>query len=160
MSLKHLLLFILATLSLWADASGFKETRYIYALDKNIVFEGFITFGEQNIIIEYAKPDFKVLTYFEGKLSIQDNNGFTMADATTPTMHYFFMIIQAVHDDNRLLLDSFFTATQKGNETILSPKGVTADILDEVIITKQNNVLKSLHVKIKNGDRITIDIMD
>jgi len=56
------------------------------------------------------------------------------------------------------LLDSFFEATTKGDETLLSPKGVAAEVLEEVRITRQATKLKSLHVKIKNGDRITIEI--
>lgn len=43
----------------------------------NISFEGFITFGEHNIMIEYNKPESKVLTYFEDTLTIQDQSGYT-----------------------------------------------------------------------------------
>lgn len=158
--MKVIVLYLLFSLGLFAnDASSFREMRYLYALDKNITFEGFITFGEQNIVIEYIKPESKVLTYFEEKLTIQDQNGYHVVDAQSmPSLNYFFMIIKAVHDENSVLLDSFFVATMKGDETLLSPKGVTAEVLEEVRITRQVKKLKSLHVKIKNGDRITIEI--
>lgn len=158
--MKVIVLCLLSLLYLFAnDASTFKETRYLYALDKTIELEGFITFGEQNIVIEYVKPESKVLTYFEEKLTIQDQNGYNVIDAQSmPSMNYFFLIIKAVHDENSLLLDSFFEATTKGDETLLSPKGVAAEVLEEVRITRQATKLKSLHVKIKNGDRITIEI--
>ena len=156
-----LLLFFMPFVLFGADSSNFKETRYIYALDKNIVFEGVITFGEQNINIEYIKPEPKVLTYFEEKLTIQDQNGYKVVDGQSmPSMNYFFMIIRAVHDQNSILLDSFFDATTKGNETLLSPKGVAAEVLEEVRILRQDKELKALNVKIKNGDRISIEIMD
>ena len=158
--MKIIVLCLLSLLSLFAnDASSFKETRYLYALDKNITLEGFITFGEQNIIIEYTKPESKVLTYFEEKLTIQDQNGYQIVDAQSmPSMNYFFLIIKAVHDENSVLLDSFFEAKTEGDETLLSPKGVAAEVLEEVRIIRQEKKLKSLHVKIKNGDRITIEI--
>jgi len=158
---KYFIFCVCTTLSLFADASNFKETRYMYALDKNITLEGFITFGEQNIVIEYVKPESKVLTYFEEKLTIQDQNGYKVIDAQSmPSLNYFFMIIKAVHNDNSVLMSSFFDVTTKDEETLLSPKGVAAEVLEEVCITRHNQQLKSLHVKIKNGDRITIEIMD
>ena len=142
-------------------SSQFKETRYIYALDKNISFEGFITFGEQNLMIEYVKPESKVLTYFENKLSIQDQNGFHSVDTTTtPMLHYFFMVIKAIHEENKVLLDSFFDQKEEAKQILLMPKGVVAEVLEEVRLQKRGNKLEYLHVKIKNGDRITIEILD
>lgn len=146
-------------LCLCANSTHFQEIRYLYALDKNVTLEGFITFGEQNIIIEYTQPESKVLTYFEEKLTIQDQNGYKMIDAQSmPSLNYFFMVIKAVHEQNNALLDSFFDAHTKGDETLLSPKGVAAEVLEEVRITRQTGALKSLHVKMKNGDRIGIEI--
>ena len=160
--MKAFALYLFCSLLLFgATFSNFKETRYLYALDKNITLEGFITFGEQNIIIEYVKPESKVLTYFEEKLTIQDQNGYNVIDAQSmPSLNYFFMIIKAVHDENSVLLDSFFDAKTKDNETLLIPKGVAAEVLEEVRIVRQAKKLKSLQVKIKNGDRITIEILD
>lgn len=158
--MKIIILCLASLLYLFAnDASAFKETRYLYALDKNITLEGFITFGAQNIVIEYDKPESKVLTYFEEKLTIQDQNGYKVIDAQSmPSLNYFFMIIKAVHDENSVLLNSFFETKKEGDETLLSPKGVAAEVLEEVRIRREATKLKSLHVKIKNGDRITIEI--
>ena len=160
--MRVIVLYCLFFLSLFAnDSATFKETRYFYALDKNITLEGYITFGEQNIVIEYVKPEPKVLTYFEEKLTIQDAKGYQVIDAQSmPSMNYFFMIIKAVHDENSVLVDSFFEAKTEGDETLLSPKGVAAEVLEEVRIIRHATKLKSLHVKIKNGDRITIEVMD
>jgi len=160
--MKAFILCLLCSLVLFgATSSNFKETRYLYALDKNITLEGSITFGEQNIIIEYVKPESKVITYFEEKLTIQDQNGYHVIDAQSmPSLNYFFMIIKAVHDENSALLHSFFDAKTIGDETLLSPKGVAAEVLEEVRITRDAKKLKSLQVKIKNGDRISIEIMD
>ncbi len=160
--MRVIVLYCLFFLSLFAnDSATFKETRYFYALDKNITLEGYITFGEQNIVIEYVKPEPKVLTYFEEKLTIQDAKGYQVIDAQSmPSMNYFFMIIKAVHDENTLLLNSFFEPTAQGDETVLTPKGVAAEVLEEVRIVRHEKKLHSLHVKIKNGDRITIEVMD
>ncbi len=144
-------------LNLLLGASAFKETRYLYALDKTLTLEGFITFGEENIVIEYTKPNTKVLTYFEDKLSIQDENGYEMIDTQQmPSLHYFFMIIQAVHTQNTPALEMFFE-TQNG---ILIPKGVAAEVLEKVEIHYVGDTLHSLHVAMKNGDRIDIEVSD
>ncbi len=161
--MKNIIVLVLLLCTFFANASStFKETRYVYALDKNISFEGFITFGEHNIMIEYNKPESKVLTYFEDTLTIQDQSGYTTVNVQSmPSLSYFFMIIKAVHDENTLLLDSFFdTTVTNENQTHLAPKGVTAEILESVSIKRRSRELKALHVKIKNGDRISIEIMD
>ncbi|MBN1839258.1 MAG: hypothetical protein JW802_04350 [Campylobacterales bacterium] len=162
MTLKSLVILFCFALTLFAhESSSFKERRYSYALDKDIFFEGFITFNDASIMIEYVKPESKVLTYFEEKLSIQDDKGFWSVDAQQmPSLSYLFMIIKAVHEQNSLLLERFFDATTQENQTKLLPKEAVAHVLEEVIITYQNKRLHSLHVKMKNKDRIEIEILD
>ena len=70
------------------------------------------------------------------------------------------MILKAVHEQNTLLLERFFDATTHENQTTLLPKEAVANLLEEVIITYQNKHLHSLHVKMKNKDRIEIEILD
>ena len=161
-TLKTWLIFFCLSLPLFADASlPFKETRYIYAIDKTLILEGFITFTEHNIIIEYLKPEPKVLTYFEEQLSIQDQNGYQMIDIQkNPMLSYFFMIIKAIHENNTVLIDSFFEQHKEGNTLKLIPKDTVANVLEDVQVVYQKNALKSLHVKVKNGDRIGIEIME
>ncbi|AFL69519.1 hypothetical protein [Sulfurospirillum barnesii] len=147
--------------NLLLGASAFKETRYLYALDKTLALEGFITFGEHTIVIEYTKPNTKVLTYFEDKLSIQDENGYQMVEAQQmPSLTYLFMIIKAVHEENTLLLEEFFDANVEQNSTYLSPKEAISHVLFGVRIERKNKRLSALHVTMKNGDRIDIEIME
>lgn len=158
--MKTMVVLLLFLCSLLASASsGFKETRYLYALDKNISLEGYITFGAQNIVIEYVKPESKVLTYFEEKLTIQGQNGYTMVDAQA-LFKLFFYDYQSGAWWKQPFIEFFFDTTTKGNQTLLSPKGITAEVLEEVHIERHNKQLKALHVKIKNGDRISIEIVD
>ncbi|MDD3324023.1 MAG: hypothetical protein PHN38_02735 [Sulfurospirillaceae bacterium] len=157
---KIVLLLLFFALTLFAQ-NPFKETRYIYAIDKTLLLEGYITFGEQNVIIEYTKPQPKVLTYFEGGLSIQDENGYTATQLNANSaMNYFFMIIKAIEENNDALLESFFTSKTDAQTTILEPKDTASQMVQEVKITKNGNKLKSLHVELKNGDRITIETVD
>lgn len=160
--LAPVLIWISLTLSVLANPSvPFKEERYIYAIDKTLHLEGFITFTQQSIIIEYTKPEAKVLTYFEEKLSLQDQKGYRMIDTVSnPMLGYFLMIIKAIHEDNLVFINSFFEQKMEGSMLKLTPKGVAANVLDEVLVERKNKQLKSLHVKIKNGDRISIDVME
>ena len=160
--IRYLLLLALTTLSLFASSgSHFKETRYLYALNKSIELDGYITFGDYNIMIEYVKPTYKVLTYFEEKLTIQDDNGFQSIEAQKmPSINYFFMIVKAVHDDNMTLIDTFFTSQTTNTLTTLTPIGVAAEVLEKASIKKDGTGLRFLEVSLKNGDRISIEILD
>jgi hypothetical protein len=146
----------------FADASShFQETRYVYALDKNLTLEGYISFREQSILLEYVKPENKLLTYYEGNLSIQDAQGYRTIDtAQMPSLRYLFTVIKAVHDEDQSLLEHFFDASKHGDTLHLTPKGAVQELLESIDVVTKKAVLKSLHVRMKNGDRILIEIQD
>ena len=157
---KYILIVLLIQSCLFAESTvHFQETRYFYALDQTISLEGDITFRESSILLEYSKPEQKLLTFFESTLSIQDAQGYRMIDTnTTPMLRYFFLILQAIHDDNQTLLKTFFDIQKKDETQQLVPKDIAKEALEEVIVTIHQQQVQSLQVKIKNGDRIAIEI--
>ena len=77
-----------------------------------------------------------------------------------PSINYFFMIVKAVHDDNMTLIDTFFTSQTTNTLTTLTPIGVAAEVLEKASIKKDGTGLRFLEVSLKNGDRISIEILD
>ena len=157
---KYILIALLIQNWLFAESTfHFRETRYFYALDQTIALEGDITFRESSILLEYSQPEQKLLTFFENTLSIQDAQGYRMIDTnTTPMLRYFFLILQAIHEENQTLLQTFFDIQKQGETQRLVPKDIAKEALEEVIVAMHQHQVHSLQVKIKNGDRITIEI--
>lgn len=157
---------VLIALCLWGVSAfgqpfSFHETRYSDGLARTFSLEGLITFNDQQTIIEYVKPQTKMLVYFEGMLSLQDEHGYRMIDrASAPSAHYFFMLIRALHEDDKAQLEAFFTWEEAGKKVHLVPKNPVDEVLENVDVVYKKEGLKSLHVRMKNKDWIRIEILD
>lgn len=140
--MTKLLLLLLLGLSLFASES-FKETRYIYSIDKEIYYEGEITFAKESISIEYSKPTHQTLEY-----ASEDENS---------QKKYFYLILKSIHDDNTVLLDDFFSRSEDENATTLLPKELIKDFITQVHFKKDEHGLKWLQIDMKNEDWIKIE---
>lgn len=137
------------------------ETRYSDALEKSFKLEGVISFNGEQIILEYIKPQEKIIVYFEGVVSLQDSSGYQIIDfETSPSIHYFFMLIKALHVKDKEQLEAFFEWRELDNEIILSPKELTQNVIKDVRVLYKNDALESLHVNLQNNDWIRIEIVE
>jgi hypothetical protein len=160
MLFKVLLVVVLAMEALGQNFS-FLETRYRDALEKSFELEGAITFNDEQIVLEYFKPDEKVIVYFEGAVSLQDSGGYQSIDfETSPSIHYFFMLIEALHVKEKERLEAFFEWQDLGEEIHLVPREVVRDVIGGVKVLYKDEALKSLHVTLENGDWIRIEIIE
>ena len=139
--IKFFLIFLLGC-SLFASES-FKETRYIYSVDKEIHYEGEITFAQDSIKIEYTKPTHQIIEYLS-----EDENA---------QKKYFYLIVKSIHDDNSVLLNDFFTESTDGKATTLLPKELIGDFIKKVRFKKDKNSLDFLQIYMKNEDWIKIE---
>jgi hypothetical protein len=137
-------LILLLGCSLFASES-FKETRYIYSIDKEIHYEGEITFAQDSIKIEYTKPTHQIIDY-----SSEDENA---------QKKYFYLIVKSIHDDNQVLLNDFFSESADGNATMLLPKELLGDFIKKVRFKKDKNSLEFLQIYMKNDDWIKIETL-
>jgi hypothetical protein len=127
-------------------AVQFKELRYLYAVDKHISFEGNITFSPQSIEIKYTKPKAQTIKY--------------RADDEQREKRYFFMLLSAIHNDNKGFLEEFFKVKKKNRFVYLSPLEKTKAYIKKVIYKKEGLDLKSLKIFMQNKDRIEIETLD
>lgn len=157
----RVLLVILLSIEAFGQSFSFLETRYSDALEKSFELEGVITFNGEQIILEYIKPQEKVIVYFEGAISLQDSNGYQIINfETSPSIHYFFILIKALHVKDKEQLEAFFEWREFDNEILLLPKDVTQNIIRNVKVLYKNDMLESLHVSLKNSDWIRIEIIE
>lgn len=159
---KCILIFLFVQSFLFAESTfHFKEKRYLYALDQNISLEGDITFRESSILLEYSQPESKLLTFFDRNLSIQDAQGYRIINiTTTPMVHYFFLVLQAIHEKNQALIQTFFDLQKTGEIQRLMPKDIAKEVIEEITVTMHQDQIQSFQVNIKNGDRIYIEIQN
>ncbi|MDX1808676.1 MAG: hypothetical protein R3331_03990 [Sulfurospirillaceae bacterium] len=124
-------------------AIDFKETRYLYAIDKSIDFEGSITFLKESIKITYIKPKQESIVY-------------TQNDAIKQKK-LFFMILEAIHSDDETLLGEFFEIKKDKNIVTLRPLELAKEYIKKVEYEKQKDRLIFIEIFMQNNDRIKIE---
>ena len=158
--LLRILLFMIFATNLISQTFSFVESRYIDAFERELKLEGFISFVGEQIVIEYIKPKERVIVYFNDMVSSQDANGYEMVDfAKSPSIYYLFMLIKALHVQDKNSLDSFFEWVQNGDIAELLPKDVASGVVEKASVLYENSALKYIHVELKNSDRIKIEIV-
>ncbi|MEW6551509.1 MAG: hypothetical protein AB1389_05185 [Campylobacterota bacterium] len=159
---KFLLGFMLSWLCLFAQdsVSKFSETRYINAINKTINLRGEIAFSTNSIKIDYIEPKQSII-YENEVLHITNEKGNKSININSePIMGYFFMIIKAIHDNDYVLIESYFDMKQTDLSTKLIPKDIAKKYIEEITFTKTNTVLQSLRVITTKKDRIEIEVID
>lgn len=155
-----LTLFLVFSVFAQDDVSKFIETRYINAINKTINLNGDIAFGTNHIKIDYSELK-QSIVYEDEVLHITNEKGKKSININSePVMGYFFMIIKAIHDDDYVLLDSYFDMKQTDLSTKLIPKDIAKKYIEEITFTKHNSALQFLRVVTTKKDRIEIEVID
>lgn len=139
-------ILLLLFLVLYVNASErFKESRYVYAIDKEIHYEGSISFLKNVIQIDYEKPKKESISYSKD-------------DATAQKRH-FFTLLKAIYSGDETLLGEFFKIKKEGGKTILIPKEIVQDYIKQVEFKKSGTKLDFLKIMMKNNDWILIETL-
>ncbi len=137
-------LLVLLFLALHVNAGElFKESRYIYAIDKTLEYEGEITFKKSSVEIAYTKPKEEKIIYLE-----DDENRQKRA---------YFMILKAIYSEDITLLKEFFEMKEEESKTLLLPFGVLGDYMRQVEFKKVGRDLEYLKIQMQNEDWIEIE---
>lgn len=137
-----LLLFLVLHVS--AD-ERFKESRYIYAIDKELYYEGSIRFLEDAVHIDYEKPKKESITYSK--------------DDAIAQKRYFFTFLQAIYGQDEALLQEFFEIKKESEKTILVPNERVQDYIKQVEFKKSGKRLDFLKIMMQNDDWILIETL-
>ena len=157
---KYLILILLAA-SLWAKGE-FIEKRYIYALDKTIVFKGTIVMTDDSTIVRYTSPEKKVLTQCGKTLTVEDVEAKTVQTIDLSKridMNLYFTFIRSIHKKDFTGLKTYFEIEKEGNTYHLSPKSDVKRAIEKMEITMRKDEMKSMVIYFTNEDIIEIETL-
>lgn len=155
------LILIFVTASLWAKGE-FIEKRYIYALDKTIVFKGTIIMTDDSTIVRYTSPEKKVLTQSGKTLTVEDVEAKTVQTIDLSKridMNLYFTFIRSIHKKDFTGLKTYFEIEKEGNTYHLSPKSDVKRAIEKMEITMRKDEMKSMVIYFTNEDIIEIETL-
>lgn len=159
--MKIWLILIFVTASLWAKGE-FIEKRYIYALDKTIVFKGTIVMTDDSTIVRYTSPEKKVLTQSGKTLTVEDVEAKTVQTIDLSKridMNLYFTFIRSIHKKDFTGLKTYFEIEKEGNTYHLSPKSDVKRAIEKMEITMRKDEMKSMVIYFTNEDIIEIETL-
>ena len=142
---KTVLLLLITFGTLFAKSYNFQETRYISALDKNIVLNGIIDFKKDSIKIEYKKQN-KIVEYSNADIKLyQNGKEVELAKEQKSFMVQYFEILNLLHNNSEEILSddvlaTFREAVEKGDVSERAWK----KLLMDVPLVEQNKTLEVL----------------
>lgn len=155
------LILIFVTASLWAKGE-FIEKRYIYALNKTIVFKGTIVMTDDSTIVRYTSPEKKVLTQSGKTLTVEDVEAKTVQTIDLSKridMNLYFTFIRSIHKKDFTGLKTYFEIEKEGNTYHLSPKSDVKRAIEKMEITMRKDEMKSMVIYFTNEDIIEIETL-
>lgn len=155
------LILIFITASLWAKGE-FIEKRYIYALDKTIVFKGTIVMTDDSTIVRYTSPEKKVLTQSGKTLTVEDVEAKTVQTIDLSKridMNLYFTFIRSIHKKDFTGLKTYFEIEKEGNTYHLSPKSDVKRAIEKMEITMRKDEMKYMVIYFTNEDIIEIETL-
>ncbi len=152
---------MLLVASLWAKGE-FIEKRYIYALDKTIVFKGTIVMTDDSTIVRYTSPEKKVLTQSGKTLTVEDVEAKTIQTIDLSKridMNLYFTFIRSIHKKDFTGLKTYFEIEKEGNMYHLSPKSDAKRAIEKMEITMRKDEMKRMVIYFTNEDIIEIETL-
>ena len=136
--------------------------RYIYALDKTIVFKGTIIMTDDSTIVRYTSPEKKVLTQSGKTLTVEDVEAKTVQTIDLSKridMNLYFTFIRSIHKKDFTGLKTYFEIEKEGNTYHLSPKSDVKRAIEKMEITMRKDEMKSMVIYFTNEDIIEIETL-
>ena len=159
--MKILLALFVLTLSLFAGSFTFKETRYIYSIDKSIEMEGKITFEENGMHIDYSEPEVRHIRYNGRAMDVVDSDGEILQHIDLneePMMKIYMGFLEKLYRGDYDALSDDFKVLKTETAVILTPIPPVDKAVKSVIVHKNSKGLQQIKTKMSSGDEITIHI--
>ena len=159
MNKVFLILFLLLS-SLDANSYHFKENRYSYALDKEMHFNGIITFTPTSMSIKYEKSH-QVITLTDGEVSItQKGKSVKLGTVESLQLARYLELLLLLYQGNEALIETEFSTKVEDETTTLTPKHELSAYLNRIEYTKRREKLRKLTMFLTNQDKIKIRILN
>ena len=155
-----LVLFILS-MSLLAGSFDFKESRYIYSIDKTLEMEGKITFETDGMNIDYSKPEIRHIRYNGRSMDVVDSGGKVIQHIDLneePMMKVYMGFLEKLYRGDYDALSDDFKVQKTETAVILTPIPPVDKVVTSVLVHKNSKGLQQIKTKMSSGDEITIHI--
>ncbi|MEA3498274.1 MAG: hypothetical protein U9R16_04360 [Campylobacterota bacterium] len=159
--MKIILLLFLHFMFLFSTEIGFKETRYMVALDFERVKHGSLFVKEENLIIKYTKPSVETISYLSDRITIlKDEETLEYTFEEYPKSQYMGLILKAIIKDEYSTLDEMFEVKKENNIVKLLGKPIVYSIIESISIEKSDNLNKKIIINMTNKDIVTIETIN
>ena len=156
--MKIVSLLMLAISTLLAQTYTFNESRYIYAIDKNISLEGSIFFSDDFMKISYTAPQQRVIEVDSTQMNIYENKkhiqSITLKDDAKMALYMSF--IKKMYQMDLDALKEYFSIEKKGSTLYLTPNAMSKTIINSIKVHYNKSVIQSIYTKMQSGDEILL----
>ena len=159
--MKIFLALFIFSLSLFADSFSFKESRYIYSIDKTIEMEGKITFKSNGMYIDYSKPEVRHIRYNSKAMDVVNSEGKIIQHIDLneePMMKVYMEFLERLYRGDFDALSDDFKVQKTETTVILTPIPPVDKVVTSVLVHKNSKGLQQIKTKMSSGDEITIHI--
>ncbi|NOQ31042.1 MAG: hypothetical protein GQ570_07980 [Helicobacteraceae bacterium] len=154
------LLFLITIALSILNASSFKETRYISALDVEQYKSGTIQLNGELLTLTYKKPRYELLNYYNNRLTIESNNKTKeLPYKEYPQLRFMSLSLRAILTDNYSSLTNLFDVEQTKNLVTLKAQSTINSLLNFITILTRENSTKVITLYMRNQDKITIETL-
>ncbi len=159
--MKVLVVILIFSLSLLADSFHFKESRYIYSIDKSLEMEGRITFERNGMHIDYSEPEVRHILYTGRAMDVVDSNGNVIQHIDLnkePMMKIYMDFLEKLYRGDYDALRDDFKVQKTETVVILTPIAPIDKVVTSVLVHKNSKGLQQIKTKMSSGDEFTIHI--
>ncbi len=159
--MKIAALLFLAVLTLMAGGYDFKETRYVYSIDKTLQMQGRITFDDKGMRIDYTEPDIRTIIYDGLSMNVVDRDGNVLQHVELneePMMKVYMDFIYKLYRSDYAALRENFTINESITVVMLTPIAPIDKVIKSVVVRRNAKGLQEILTRMSNGDEITLHI--
>jgi len=159
--MKIVISMLLTTLALFGGSYAFKESRYIYSIDKTLQMQGKISFDEKGMRIDYSAPEVRHIVYDGLSMEVVKADGEVIQHVDLneqPMMKVYMDFIHKLYRSDYEALSDNFKISKTQTVVLLAPIPPIDKVIKSVVIHKTPKGLSQIKTKMSNGDVITLHI--
>jgi len=148
-------------ISLFAGSYQFKESRYIYSIDKTLEMQGSIRFDDKGMRIDYSAPEVRHIVYDGLSMDVLSADGKVVQHVDLneqPMMKVYMDFIHKLYRSDYEALSENFKVSKTQTAVLLAPIPPIDKVIKSVVIHKTPKGLSQIKTKMSNGDEITLHI--
>jgi len=159
--MKIIVTLLFTFLTLFGGSYHFKESRYIYSIDKSVQMQGKISFDEKGMRIDYSAPEVRHIVYDGRAMDVLSAEGKIIQHVDLneqPMMKVYMDFIHKLYRGDYEALSENFKVSKTETAVLLEPIPPIDKVIRSVVIHKTPKGLSQIKTRMSNGDEITLHI--